>query len=155
MPHILLRGQREMVEAQIFCWGWKIMSREFCSNVVLTVWEIWCPNKAGRKRYSAIFFRPEFLSGQLENSRAHRPDHISVDGSPCVLQDRRLWQHAEFWRLQPSLLKDLLRQKHYCMTRPNLQDHFFISSYAGHQMICGINLIGIKYIRRNIPELLL
>ena len=155
MPTFLREDKEKWLKPKYFAGGWKIMSRELCSNVVSTVWKIWCPNKAGRKRYSAIFFRPVFLFGQLENSRAHRPDHISVDGWPCVIRDRRLWQHAEFWRLQPSLLKDLLRQKHYCMTRPNLQDHFFISSYAGHKMICGINLIGIKYIRRNIPELLL
>ena len=130
---------------------WKIMTTGR-SNVLLTVWEICClSNKAGRKRYSAKNFDPEFLFCQLENFRARRPDHISVDGSPCVLQDRRLWQHAEFWRLQPPLLKDLLRQKHYCVTQPNLQDHFFISSYAGH--LCRINLIGIKYIRRNFPVL--
>ena len=79
VPHSFERTKRNgwRVWPQIFCrvknheetLGWK-----FCSNLLLTVWEICSPNKAGRKRYSAIFFDPEFLFCQLEagkNSRAH------------------------------------------------------------------------------------
>ena len=80
MSHILLRGQREMVEEcdpKYFA-AWKIMRRHLAENFVA----IFCwlcekfapPTKLDVKRYSAIFFDPEFLFCQLEagkNSRAH------------------------------------------------------------------------------------
>ena len=68
-------------------------------------------------------------------------DNISLDGWPCVIQLHRLWQHAEFWRLQPTLLKDLLRQKHYCMTRLDFARPLFHIQLCAIKMICGINLI--------------
>ena len=106
---------------------------ENCSNVLLTGWEI-PPTKLDVKdipQYFSLKIVAFFLWGRGDEFFCTVvTDHISVDGWPCVIQDRRLWQHAELWRLLPALLKDLPQQKHYCATRPNLQAPTF-SSLAG------------------------